>query len=219
MRAAAVSDYRELARRRLPRFLFEYIDGGSFGEVTLRRNLADLEAVALRQRVLRDVSVLDLSTELFGQRLAMPVALAPVGLAGMNARRGEVQAARAAEAAGIPLCLSTVAACSLAEIMRAVKQPLWFQLYMVRDRAFMRDMLARAARALQRARCLRSICRYRARAIATYARACPIPRRAWGGCDAWDRFCVGHAGHGMSASAVGRITLGNLEAALRATRC
>ncbi len=145
MRAAAVMDYRELARRRLPRFLFEYIDGGSYAEVTLRRNVADLEAVALRQRVLRDVSVLDLSTELFGQRLAMPVALAPVGLAGMNARRGEVQAARAAEAAGIPLCLSTVSACSLAEIMRAVTRPLWFQLYMVRDRAFMRDMLARAA--------------------------------------------------------------------------
>ena len=98
MRAAAVMDYRELARRRLPRFLFEYIDGGACAEVTLRRNVTDLEAVALRQRVLRDVSVIDLSAELFGQRLAMPVALAPVGLAGLNARRGEVQAARAAEA-------------------------------------------------------------------------------------------------------------------------
>lgn len=120
MRAAAVMDYRAIARRRLPRFLFEYIDGGSYAEVTLRRNVSDLEAVALRQRVLRDVSVLDLSTELFGARQAMPVALAPVGLAGLNARRGEVQAAQAAEQAGIPFCLSTVSACSLAEVVRAV---------------------------------------------------------------------------------------------------
>jgi L-lactate dehydrogenase (cytochrome) len=138
-------DYRELARRRLPRFLFEYIDGGSYAEVTLRRNVSDLEAVALRQRVLRDVSVLDLSTELFGARQAMPVALAPVGLAGLNARRGEVQAALAAEQAGIPFCLSTVSACPLAEIVRAVTGPLWFQLYMLRDRAFMRELLTQAA--------------------------------------------------------------------------
>ncbi|HEV7985249.1 MAG TPA: FMN-dependent L-lactate dehydrogenase LldD [Steroidobacteraceae bacterium] len=145
MRAAAVMDYRELARRRLPRFLFEYIDGGSYAEVTLRRNVSDLEAVGLRQRVLRDVSVLDLSTELFGARQAMPVALAPVGLAGLNARRGEVQAALAAEQAGIPFCLSTVSACPLAEIVRAVTGPLWFQLYMLRDRAFMRELLTQAA--------------------------------------------------------------------------
>jgi L-lactate dehydrogenase (cytochrome) len=138
-------DYRELARRRLPRFLFEYIDGGSYAEVTLRRNVSDLEAVGLRQRVLRDVSVLDLSTELFGARQAMPVALAPVGLAGLNARRGEVQAALAAEQAGIPFCLSTVSACPLAEIVRAVTGPLWFQLYMLRDRAFMRELLTQAA--------------------------------------------------------------------------
>ena len=95
MKAASAIDYRELARRRLPPFLFEYIDGGSYAEVTLKRNVADLEAVALRQRVLTDVSQIDLSCELFGRKLAMPVALAPVGLAGMNARRGEVQAARA----------------------------------------------------------------------------------------------------------------------------
>jgi len=145
MRAAAVNDYRALAQRRLPRFLFEYIDGGSYAEVTLRRNVSDLEAVALRQRVLRDVSVLDLSTELFGDRLALPLVLGPVGLAGLYARRGEVQAARAAEAAGIPMCLSTVSACSLSEIVRQVKRPLWFQLYMVRDRGFMREMLAQAA--------------------------------------------------------------------------
>lgn len=145
MKAAAVLDYRELARRRLPPFLFEYIDGGSGAEVTLRRNVADLEALALRQRVLRDVSTLDLSTELFGSRMTMPIALAPIGMAGLCARRGEVQAARAAERAGVPFCLSTVSACSLAEVQRAVTQPLWFQLYMIRDRAFMRDLLAQAS--------------------------------------------------------------------------
>src|SRR3982751_5562193 len=90
-RAASVGDYRALAKARLPHFLFEYLDGGSYDEVTLRRNVEDLQAVALRQRVLRDVSSIDLSTELFGQRWAMPVALGPVGLSGLYARRGEVQ--------------------------------------------------------------------------------------------------------------------------------
>ena len=144
MKAASSLDYRELARRRLPHFLFEYIDGGSYAEVTLRRNIADLEAIALRQRVLRDISTLDLSTTLFGRKQALPVALAPIGLAGMNARRGEVQAARAAEAAGIPFCLSTVSACPLAEVTAGVRQPIWFQLYMIRDRGFMRDLLGQA---------------------------------------------------------------------------
>ncbi|MEN7537317.1 FMN-dependent L-lactate dehydrogenase LldD [Aurantiacibacter flavus] len=144
MIAASVSDYRELARRRLPPFLFEYIDGGSFAEVTLQRNIADLEAVTLRQRVLCDVSSLDLSTELFGQHLALPVALAPIGLAGMNARRGECQAVRSAEKAGIPFTLSTVSACSLEEVAGAATRPFWFQLYVIRDRAFMRDMMERA---------------------------------------------------------------------------
>ncbi|TFI57626.1 alpha-hydroxy-acid oxidizing protein [Sphingomonas parva] len=145
MKAASVIDYRELARARLPKFLFEYIDGGSYAEVTLRRNIADLEAVALRQRVLRDVSAIDLSTCLFGQDLAMPVALAPIGLAGMNARRGERQAVRAAERAGIPFTLSTVSACPLAEVASAATRPFWFQLYMIRDRGFMTDLLAEAA--------------------------------------------------------------------------
>jgi L-lactate dehydrogenase (cytochrome) len=144
MKAASALDYRELARRRLPPFLFEYIDGGAYAEVTLRRNVEDLERIALRQRVLHDVSELDLTTELFGQKLALPVALSPVGLSGMYARRGEVQAARAAEAAGVPFCLSTVSVCSLDEVARGVTRPFWFQLYMIRDRGFMRDLLARA---------------------------------------------------------------------------
>src|SRR5262245_33874385 len=104
MKAASALDYRDLARRRLPRLLVEYIDGGSYAEVTLRRNVADLERIALRQRVLRDVAHLDLSTQLFGQRLALPLALGPIGLAGLYARRGETQAARAAEVAGVPFC-------------------------------------------------------------------------------------------------------------------
>lgn len=146
MRAASVGDYRALAKRRLPRFLFEYLDGGSYGEVTLRRNVEDLEAVALRQRVLRDVSSIDLSAELFGQRWSMPVGLGPIGIAGLYARRGEVQAARAAAAAGVPFALSTVGACSIGEVAKA-GVPFWFQLYIVRDRAFVRDMIAKAREA------------------------------------------------------------------------
>ncbi|MDP3495101.1 MAG: FMN-dependent L-lactate dehydrogenase LldD [Hyphomonadaceae bacterium] len=144
MKAASALDYREIARRRLPRFLFDYIDGGSYDEVTLGANRDDLKRISLRQRVLRDVSDIDLSTTLFGHRMNMPVALAPIGLAGLAARRGEVQAARAAEAAGVPFTLSTVSVCDLAEVVRGVKQPIWFQLYMIRDRGFMRDMLAKA---------------------------------------------------------------------------
>jgi L-lactate dehydrogenase (cytochrome) len=145
MRIASVADFREAARRRLPRFLFDYVDGGSYGEVTLRRNVSDLAGVALRQRVLRDVSTIDLTTEILGQKLAMPVALGPVGLSGMYARRGEVQAARAAQAAGLQFTLSTVGCCSLDEVVAQVDAPIWFQLYITRDRGFTREMLAKAA--------------------------------------------------------------------------
>jgi len=144
-KAANVSDYRALAKARLPHFLFEYLDGGSYDEVTLGRNVADLRAVALRQRVLRDVSDIDLSTELFGKRWAMPVGLGPVGLSGLYARRGEVQAARAAADAGVPFTLSTLSACPIAEVARAA--PLWFQLYIVKDRGFVEAMMAEAAEA------------------------------------------------------------------------
>ena len=144
-RAAAISDYRALARARLPHFLFEYLDGGSYDEVTLRRNIEDLQAITLRQRVLRDVSSVDLGTELFGERWAMPVGLGPVGLSGLYARRGEVQAARAAAAAAIPFALSTLSACSIGEVARSA--PLWFQLYIVKDRGFVRDMIAAAKEA------------------------------------------------------------------------
>ena len=144
MIAASAIDYRELARRRLPRFLFEYIDGGSYAEVTLRRNVSELENVELRQRVLSGVDQVDLSTTLFGESMALPVALAPIGLGGLTARRGECQAVRAAEAAGVPFTLSTVSACTLEEVADAASKPFWFQLYMIRDRVFMRELLARA---------------------------------------------------------------------------
>jgi len=142
--AASVTDYRELARRRLPRLLFDYIDGGSYAEATLRRNVEDFEDLALRQRVLRDVSEISLATDLFGQPFSMPVMLAPVGMAGMYARRGEVQAAKAARAAGVPFCLSTVGVCDLDEVTTGAGVPPWFQLYMIRDRGYMAELLARA---------------------------------------------------------------------------
>jgi L-lactate dehydrogenase (cytochrome) len=141
---ASTTDFREAARRRLPRFLFDYIDGGAFAEKTLGDNISDLAGVALRQRVLRDVSSLSLETDLFGETAAMPVMLGPVGLGGMTARRGEIQASRAACAANIPYVLSTVSVCSMKEVVDGCGRPVWFQLYVLKDRAFMRDALERA---------------------------------------------------------------------------
>jgi L-lactate dehydrogenase (cytochrome) len=143
VKPANVSDYRALAKARLPHFLFEYLDGGSYDEVTLGRNVEDLRAVSLRQRVLRDVSAIDLSTGLFGHEWAMPIGLGPVGLAGLYARRGEVQAARAAAAANVPFVLSTVGACSLREVAASGHAP-WYQLYFVKDRGFVAEMIEAA---------------------------------------------------------------------------
>lgn len=125
-------------------FLFHYIDGGAYAEHTLRRNVADLSEVALRQRVLKNMSDLSTETKLFNETLSMPVALAPVGLCGMYARRGEVQAAAAANAKGIPFTLSTVSVCPIEEVAPTIKRPMWFQLYVLRDRGFMRNALERA---------------------------------------------------------------------------
>jgi len=146
-KAASVGDYRELARRRLPHFLFEYLDGGSYDEVTLAANRDDLSAVKLRQRVLRDVSKLDLSTQLFGQKWSLPVGLGPVGLSGMYARRGELQAARAARRAEVPFALSTLGVCSAREIARGLQSAFWLQLYIIKDRGFVRDLIAQAREA------------------------------------------------------------------------
>ncbi len=141
---ATVLDYRELARRKLPRQLFDYIDGGAYEEATLRANVGDLERLLLRQVVMRDVSHRDQSVEVLGQQLALPVILAPVGLGGMFARRAEVQAARAAEAAGVPFIESTVSICSIEEVADATTTPPWFQLYVMRDRGYAEELMARA---------------------------------------------------------------------------
>jgi L-lactate dehydrogenase (cytochrome) len=143
--AASISDYRELARRRLPHMFFEYIDSGSYAEATLRANLNDMSALKLRQRVMCDVSKLSLETTLLGRTLKLPVALGPVGFAGAFSRRGEAQAARAARAAGVPFCLSTVGICSAEEVSAEAGDLLWFQLYMLKDRAFMASLLDRVA--------------------------------------------------------------------------
>ena len=141
---ASPRDFRRAAQRRLPRFLFDYVDGGALDEATLKANEADLSQILLRQRVLHAMDSVDLSTTLLGQELALPIILGPVGLSGMFARRGEVQAARAAAKAGIPYTLSTVSVCPMAEVAEASPQPIWFQLYVLKDRGFMADALARA---------------------------------------------------------------------------
>ncbi|AAM86151.1 alpha-hydroxy-acid oxidizing enzyme [Yersinia pestis] len=141
---SASTDYRAAAQRKLPPFLFHYIDGGAYNEQTLRRNTADLADIALRQRVLKNMSELSLETQLFGETQAMPVVLGPVGLSGMYARRGEVQAARAADKKGIPFTLSTLSVCPIEEVAPAIARPMWFQLYVLKDRGFMRNALTRA---------------------------------------------------------------------------
>ncbi|WP_022964370.1 FMN-dependent L-lactate dehydrogenase LldD [Halopseudomonas pelagia] len=141
---SAATDYRAAAKRRLPPFLFDYIDGGAYAEHTLKRNVSDLADIALRQRVLKNMAELNLETRLFDETLSMPVALAPVGLTGMYARRGEVQAAKAAADRGIPFTLSTVSVCPIEEVAPAISRPMWFQLYVLKDRGFMKNALERA---------------------------------------------------------------------------
>src|ERR1700722_4632511 len=142
---ATVAGYRELARRRLPRQLFDYVDGGAYEERTMRSNVTDLEQLLLRQVVMRDVSARDPSVNVLGQHLALPVILAPVGLGGMLAGRAEVQAARAAEAVGVPFVESTVSICGIEEVARATSVPPWFQLYVMRDRSYAEELISRAA--------------------------------------------------------------------------
>ena len=141
---SSTTDYRAAAQKRLPPFLFHYIDGGAYAEKTLSRNVSDLADVALRQRVLKNMSQLDTSIELFGEKLSLPVALSPVGLTGMYARRGEVQAAMAADQKGIPFTLSTVSVCPIEEVAPKINRPMWFQLYVLKDRGFMKNALERA---------------------------------------------------------------------------
>ena len=137
-------DYRRIAERRLPRFLFDYVDGGAYDEVTLNRNTADFATISPLQRVMRDVSDIQTQGTISGQASAMPLALAPVGMGGMLARRAEAQAKRAADAAGVPFTLSTVSICPLEEIAAISDKPFWFQLYMLRDRGIVQEILQRA---------------------------------------------------------------------------
>ena len=144
MIVSAPTDYRKAAERRLPRFLFDYIDGGAVTERTMRQNVEELASINLRQRVLSGAGTPSLETEILTQKWAMTIALGPVGATGMYARRGEVQAARAASAAGIPYVLSTVSVCSIEEVARGANGQLWSQLYVLKDRGYMRNALERA---------------------------------------------------------------------------
>jgi len=137
-------DFREAARRRLPPFLFHYLEGGAGLETTLRGNMSDLAAVSLRQRVMTGTADVVMEAEFFGQTSSLPIILGPVGIGGMYARRGEVQAADAARSRGIPFCLSTVSLCGFDEVKARSGVPPWLQLYVIKDRGFMRDLLDHA---------------------------------------------------------------------------
>ena len=139
-----IEDMRLLARRRVPRMFFDYADRGSYAEETLRLNRSDLARIRLRQRVLVDVARRDLTTTIAGEPATLPIALAPIGLCGMQWGNGEILACRAAQAAGIPFCLSTMSICAIEDVAAAVERPFWFQLYVMKDRGFVRALIERA---------------------------------------------------------------------------
>ncbi|WP_077928843.1 FMN-dependent L-lactate dehydrogenase LldD [Wohlfahrtiimonas populi] len=141
---SASTDYRKAAEKTLPPFLFHYIDGGAYAEHTLKRNVSDLSEIELKQLVLRDMSNISTETQLWDDTLSMPVILAPVGLTGMYAKRGEVQAAKAAAKRGIPFTMSSVSICPIEEVTPQIDRPMWFQLYVLKDRGFMKNVLERA---------------------------------------------------------------------------
>jgi L-lactate dehydrogenase (cytochrome) len=142
-----IEDLREIARKKVPRAFFEYAEAGSYSQETLRANRRDLERINLRQRVLIDVSQRELATTIVGETIALPLVLAPIGLCGMQHGDGEILACRAAQAAGIPFTLSTMSICSIEDVAQAVDKPFWFQLYVMRDRGFIRSLIERAAAA------------------------------------------------------------------------
>jgi L-lactate dehydrogenase (cytochrome) len=145
--ATSIADLRIEARRRIPRVIFDYADGGAYGELTLAANRRDLDAIRLRQRVMIDASKRASATTIVGQASALPLAIAPTGLTGLFHANGEICGARAAAKAGIPFCLSTMSICSIEDVRGAVEQPFWFQLYVMRDRGFTRSLIDRAAAA------------------------------------------------------------------------
>jgi L-lactate dehydrogenase (cytochrome) len=142
-----IEDLRQIAHRRVPKAFTDYAEAGSYTEATLRANRNDLDAVKLRQRVLIDVDKRDTSTTLVGEKVSLPIALAPIGLCGMQHGDGEILACRAAHEAGVPFTLSTMSICSIEDVAEAVDKPFWFQVYMIRDRGFMRELIERAAAA------------------------------------------------------------------------
>src|SRR5258708_32154370 len=142
-----IEDLRQAARRKVPRAFFDYAEAGSYSQETLRANRTDLEHIKLRQRVLVDVSRRDLATTIIGERVSLPLALAPIGLCGMQHGDGEILACRAAQAAGIPFTLSTMSICSIEDVAQGVDKPFWFQLYVMKDRGFIRALIERAAAA------------------------------------------------------------------------
>jgi L-lactate dehydrogenase (cytochrome) len=143
----SIDDLRTLARRRVPRAIFDYADGGSYDERTIRRNAADLDAMTFRQRVMVDVSQISLATTFLGSPVSMPLAIGPTGLAGLFHADGEILGARAAAACGIPFCLSTMSICSIEDVREATLQPFWFQQYLMKDRGFNQELIDRAAAA------------------------------------------------------------------------
>ena len=142
-----IEDLRQLARRRIPRAIFDYADGGSYDERTIRRNAADLDAMTFRQRVMVDVSKMSLATTFLGSPVSMPLAIGPTGLAGLFHADGEILGARAAAACGIPFCLSTMSICSIEDVRAATQEPFWFQQYLMKDRGFNQELIDRAAAA------------------------------------------------------------------------
>ncbi len=140
----STDDLRNIAKRRIPRAIFDYADGGSYSELTLRANAADLDKMTFRQRVMVDVSAVSLSTTVLGNEISMPLAIAPTGLAGLFRADGEILGARAAAAFGIPFCLSTMSICSIEDVRAATSQPFWFQQYLMRDRGFNQELIDRA---------------------------------------------------------------------------
>jgi L-lactate dehydrogenase (cytochrome) len=140
----STDDLRSLAKRRIPRAIFDYADGGSYEERTLRANAADLDALTFRQRVMVDVSAVSLATTVLGSPISMPLAIGPTGLAGLFHADGEILGARAAAAFGIPFCLSTMSICSIEDVRSATGEPFWFQQYLMRDRGFNRELIERA---------------------------------------------------------------------------
>src|SRR6185369_14246747 len=139
-----IEDLRRIARRKIPRAIYDYVERGSYDELTLNANRDELNAIRLRQRVLIDVSKVSLASTMLGEAVSMPLAIAPTGLTGLVHGDGEMLAARAAEAAGIKFCLSTMSICSIEDVRSAVSKPFWFQLYMFRDRGFSQSVIERA---------------------------------------------------------------------------